>query len=169
MAKATARCSCSKCGNAFMKTAIKANRTAADAWENWAVANYDLCPKCWGAEQKEAEKEKGLVLEIELNNNPFEVAEKEKPIRLSFVGDTYPYKDNIKAIGGYTWSDKTGTGLLGSLSASYPKAWIKYIEPTNLTQEIKKAESIGAKIENKINKSDIAMHGMIFNQTEHDK
>lgn len=53
MAKATAECTCKKCGASFTRTAIKRNRREADDWEHWAVSFFDLCADCYRAEQIE--------------------------------------------------------------------------------------------------------------------
>lgn len=49
MAKATAICTCATCGAEFEKIAFKRNRTEANEWEAWAVANIDECPDCYRA------------------------------------------------------------------------------------------------------------------------
>jgi hypothetical protein len=53
MAKATANCTCKQCGNKFIKTAIKTNRTSAAEWEKWAENYYDTCPDCEAAGRTE--------------------------------------------------------------------------------------------------------------------
>lgn len=53
MAKATAECTCKKCGASFTRTAIKRNRRDASDWEHWAVSFFDLCADCYRAEQIE--------------------------------------------------------------------------------------------------------------------
>lgn len=53
MAKATATCTCKKCGKTFYKTAIKRNRDDANSWEQWVEAHCDICPECEAAERAE--------------------------------------------------------------------------------------------------------------------
>lgn len=60
MAKATAKCTCSKCGSIFYVSAVKPNRSAADSWELWASQNYTVCREC---REKEKEKETGILAE----------------------------------------------------------------------------------------------------------
>lgn len=52
MAKATAICTCSTCGEQFTVTSIRHNRKDADSWEEWASKTFTICPDC---EQKERE------------------------------------------------------------------------------------------------------------------
>lgn len=56
MAKATAHCTCKKCGKEFTREAIKRNRDEANSWEAWAVATFDECGDCYAA-RKAAERE----------------------------------------------------------------------------------------------------------------
>lgn len=53
MARATAKCTCAKCGATFEVSTIRANRKAADSWEEWAVGYYDTCTACEQAERQE--------------------------------------------------------------------------------------------------------------------
>ena len=53
MAKATAVCTCSKCGKEFVCTNILQNRNAANDWEHWAIAHYTVCGDCYKAELAE--------------------------------------------------------------------------------------------------------------------
>lgn len=56
MAKATAICTCEKCGNTFKREKICYNRAEANSFEVWAVANCTECPDCY-KERKQAERE----------------------------------------------------------------------------------------------------------------
>lgn len=47
MAKATAICTCHKCGAEFIRTAIKRNSREAEEWSRWASVNFDLCAECY--------------------------------------------------------------------------------------------------------------------------
>ena len=49
MAKATAWCTCKKCGATFSKTLTFNSRQAADAWLETAEKTYDTCPDCYRA------------------------------------------------------------------------------------------------------------------------
>ena len=46
MAKATAICTCRKCGAKFEKYTTKATRREADSWVEWAERTFSLCPDC---------------------------------------------------------------------------------------------------------------------------
>lgn len=46
MAKATAKCTCVRCGKAFTVEKACYNRRDADACEAWASAHMDECPEC---------------------------------------------------------------------------------------------------------------------------
>lgn len=56
MAKATAICTCAKCGKDYTVTKICYNRAEADRWEIWAKDHYNECPDCHKA-QKQAERD----------------------------------------------------------------------------------------------------------------
>ena len=162
MAKATVTCTCKECGATFTKETTKQNRREADAWEAWAVNNYDQCPSCWGKAEREAEKARGLVLEITML--PFSY---DCPIQLAFVGDTYSYKDEIKALGGYSFGQIEAPGLFGVLSTHRPpKGWSQLCKIDGMDAEIAKAAAIGAKIENKVTEMDLLAHAQALKSRE---
>lgn len=51
MAKATATCTCERCGATFTKTVDKPNRSQADSWIAWAELNIRVCPACYKTEK----------------------------------------------------------------------------------------------------------------------
>lgn len=53
MAKATAKCICSKCGATFVMEATRNSRKECNSWEEWAVSHYDTCLDCYKKEQEE--------------------------------------------------------------------------------------------------------------------
>lgn len=57
MAKATAICTCRKCGAKFEKYTTKTTRREADSWVEWAERTFDLCPDCEREERAEQLKE----------------------------------------------------------------------------------------------------------------
>lgn len=57
MAKATAVCTCAKCGKEFVCTNILQSRSAANDWENWASTHYTVCGDCYQAELAEKRQE----------------------------------------------------------------------------------------------------------------
>lgn len=60
-----------------------------------------------------------------------------------FSGNTMPYKDNIKSLGGYRWGEREAADDWYSFSDP-PMCWNKVVKFENLQEEIKKAVSIGA-------------------------
>lgn len=128
MAKATATCTCRKCGKTFEKSTTKRNRREADAWEEWAKSHYDLCPSCYGQEQKEAEKAAGLTAEIRLDDTAAWTAGKAEAVCV-VTGCGYEYREQLKALG-YRYTDvpsgKKGlAGLLADSIGSPKKYWAK--------------------------------------------
>lgn len=57
MAKATATCTCRKCGNTFYRYTTKASRREADSWVEWAERTITICPDCENAEREERASE----------------------------------------------------------------------------------------------------------------
>ena len=60
-----------------------------------------------------------------------------------FDGNTKSYKDEIKSLGGYKWSERSSADDAFSFK-KLPMCWNKIIEADCLNDEIKKAKSIGA-------------------------
>ena len=82
MAKATATCTCAKCGKTFERSAYRRNRREADEWEAWASLHFDECPGCYRARlaaereeenQKAAEAAKAAGMP-ELTGSPKQIA-----------------------------------------------------------------------------------------------
>lgn len=57
MAKATATCTCKRCGKEFVASATKRNLREAESWSAWAVNNIDLCPDCYKADKIDAKND----------------------------------------------------------------------------------------------------------------
>ena len=143
MAKATAICTCKKCGETFEKSVKKANRREADAWEVWAVKTFDICPKCWGEEQRAKEEATPLGLEVYVDPTVLD-----RPIAISFTGNTRPHKDNIRDIG-FQWEEKGGKGFLGALATkSSGLGWVKHLSADSYQAELDKAKGIGVEDKN---------------------
>lgn len=68
MAKATAICTCKKCGATFEKTTFKRNRREADSWEEWAVNTFDTCPEC--EHEENAKRAAAIAEEAKANGLP---------------------------------------------------------------------------------------------------
>lgn len=129
MAKATATCTCKICGNQFTKTATKANRKDADSWVEWAEAHFDVCPACYAKQAAEKEKAEGLVAKVRLGN-PYN---EKMDVWFVLFGDTYPLREQLKAIGGrftdeYPAEKSTlGGSLFFGMSTKLPmKRWAIY-------------------------------------------
>ena len=105
------------------------------------------CPACYREEMRAREKEKGLVLDVEIISDVgYLLYDRKNIVRLSFSGDTMPNKDSIKALG-YVWQEKSDAGFFGGLSDQIPpKAWSKHINPDDLESELDKAKGIGAAV-----------------------
>ena len=97
MAKATAVCTCAKCGATFEVSAVKSNRREADNWKAWAESHYDECPDCYKARKQQereaanvaaAEKARGAGLP-DLSGSEKQIAWATK-IRQDFVDDRFP-------------------------------------------------------------------------------
>ena len=149
MARATATCSCRKCGGTFEKWTTKHNRREADAWEEWAVANFDLCPACYRQEQREAEEAAGLIAEIRLDDTAALLKGKAEAA-IIVTGCGYQYREQLKGLG-YRYTEdipspKTGLGgLLDDLLAAPKKYWAKRISPDDLEPAAAEIEALGGK------------------------
>lgn len=119
---------CPKCGKEFPKefyeSGTGATKRLAEKIE-WAKNRADfLCPDCYKKERRETEKEMGLVAEIKVGLfAPNEIS-------IVFTGDTYPHKDELKALG-CRWTDEYPSDILGVRRP--PKAWV-------YTTDVDKAE-----------------------------
>ena len=58
MAKATVTCRCKICGKTFEHTKDCYNRADANAYEQWAAQNINVCPACYAASKKAATRSK---------------------------------------------------------------------------------------------------------------
>ena len=101
-----------------------------------------LCKECYKKKMEEESESKGLIFNATIL--PY-INEKNGSILLNvwFDGNTRPYKDDIKSLGGYRWSERESADDYFSTSRS-PLCWNKTIEADELKDEIEKAKSIGA-------------------------
>lgn len=101
-----------------------------------------LCKECYKKKMEEAAQKEGLVFNASVL--PY-INENDGSIMLSvwFSGNTKPYKDDIKSLGGYSWSGRESANDWYSLSAPM-MCWNKVIKFNDLQEEITKAVSIGA-------------------------
>ncbi len=102
-----------------------------------------LCLECYKKRKQEEAKSEGLVFNVSVL--PY-VDQTDGGILLQvyFSGDTIPYKDDIKSLGGYTWSREEVSGL-GPISTNRPVlCWNKIIKLEDFEKEIARVDSIGA-------------------------
>lgn len=150
MAKATATCTCAKCGATFTRTKICYNRRDADSWEDWAVANFDECTACYTA-RKAAEREAAAAAEAELPLTLHMTGypdRRDTPVVLFFGGDTVPRKDDIKALG-YRWAFADDYITYGYSVRRGERKWIKVVPQEDAISEIERAKALGAAIDSR--------------------
>lgn len=101
-----------------------------------------LCKECYKKKMEEQAEAEGFIFNASVL--PY-IDEDDGGILLSvwFSGDTKPYKDDIKSLGGYRWSERESASDWYSLK-SVPMCWNKIIKIEDLKDEIVKATSIGA-------------------------
>ena len=110
-----------------------------------------VCPECYKQQLREEKEKEGLILNIAID--PYN---HDKPVKLYFDGNTYPVKDEIKALGGYHYGN-CATGFLGILSTP-KKCWQKDCSLDEMEQEMEKASKLNPTINNKITDIDIAAY-----------
>lgn len=119
MPSKTANLTCPECGKeftkAFYESGAGANRRLEEKIE-WAESRGGfLCSDCYKQKKREDDKVKGLVAEIKVGLfAPNEIS-------IVFTGDTYPHKDELKALG-CRWTDEYPSDILGVRRP--PKAWV---------------------------------------------
>jgi len=163
MARAVAKCKCKVCGAEFTKSAIKRNRAEAHSWEAWAESTFDLCPSCWGKEQRELEQSKPLTLVIDAD--PYNL-----DFVLHFEGGTKARKDEIKALG-YQWQELPATGTLGLLSVKRPPlAWVKRLRLSEIDAAIAAAgAALACEVANRVSGLDLATWSFVDQKMEDEK
>lgn len=170
MAKARAECVCRVCEKKFYKESTLSNRTAANDWEHWATDYFDLCPSCYGKQQWEKEKAKGLYVDIRLDGQGA-YHEDTLPIAIIFGGDTMPYKDTIKSLGAHYTTEYPSDGILGDiLMMRTPKLrWVLYCRVDEIQSKIEQVKNIGAKINSTPSDTDLALYQQILYNTQKKK
>lgn len=101
-----------------------------------------LCKECYKKKMEEKSESEGLIFNTTVL--PY-IDEKDGSILLNvwFSGNTKPYKDDIKNLGGYKWSERESANDMFSYKKP-PMCWNKIIKLDDLETEILKATSIGA-------------------------
>ena len=100
-----------------------------------------LCRECYKRKMQKLEQEKPFIFNI--SALPYIDDEGNILLTVWFSGNTREYKDDIKSLGGYRWSERESADDFFSISRS-PLCWNKVIKEKELEEEIKKATSIGA-------------------------
>lgn len=102
-----------------------------------------LCRECY-KKMEEKQNEQELIFRFSVL---YYIDQKTGSILLSasFEGNTKPYKDTIKSLGGYRWGERETSDDLFSYKRP-SLCWRKTIKLEELENEISKAVSIGAKV-----------------------
>lgn len=102
-----------------------------------------LCKECYKKKMAELTKTQGLIFNA--SALPY-IDDDNGSILLSvwFSGDTMPYKDKIKALGGYRWGERDSASDFYTFSRPV-LCWHKTIKIEDIENEIEKATTIGAK------------------------
>lgn len=106
-----------------------------------------VCSECFKQKKMAEEAKKPLTLNHTVNVLKIDEQTGEILFELSFSGNTMPHKDAIKALG-YKWEDEYVSDFRTLVKGS-GKAWRKEVKQSNLAEEFKKAEDIGAIINTK--------------------
>ena len=101
-----------------------------------------LCKECYKKQMQEKEEAEGLIFNATVL--PY-IDDDDGNISLNvwFSGNTKPYKDDIKSLGGYRWSERESADDCFSVNKP-PMCWSKIIKLDDLKEENTKATSIGA-------------------------
>lgn len=104
--------------------------------------SYGMCKECY--KRKKEEEIKNTPLTFNATVLPY-INEENGNLLLNvwFSGNTIPCKDTIKELG-YRWSERKSADDYFATSKP-PMCWNKTIESDDLKEEMKKAESLGAK------------------------
>ena len=154
MAKATALCTCKKCGATFERSTKKRNRKEADSWKEWAEANIDLCTACYHKQAVEEEQAKPLTVFLSLN--PFVTP---YCVTFSFGGGTIAVKEKLKELG-YQFrvqTSKNGGAVEWIMGPNSGKVWTKDVPLDKVKEEIARVKTLTNKIINRICPEDIAV------------
>lgn len=151
MARATAICTCKKCGAEFEKVATKHNRREADSWEEWAIATFDTCPDCYKAQKRQESQSLGLIVEIRLDNTAALIQGVAEAVAVVINGG-YDYKERLKSIK-YRYTDDYPAGrrggpsglLVDMIGGSGRNVWAKRIALDDIQAEAEAIIAMGGK------------------------
>lgn len=143
MARATAICTCRKCGAKFEKATTMRNRRDANIWESWAEDHFDLCPDCDRQARWEREKANGLIVKFCLD---YDAAINGKFACVAVVTNCgYDYKEQLKDLG-YIWvNNRPGhnPGDLGNVLYDGQRCWAKRVARDGITAACNEIVAIG--------------------------
>ena len=144
MAKYTVRMSCGHEQEVELFGKHSERRKKIDFFEN-----SGLCKECYKKKMQEKQEAEIFSFHVSVSTD---IDEEDGSILLNvwFEGNTKPYKDDIKSIGGYRWSERQSASDFFSEKMS-PLCWSKTIKQSDLDKEIKKAITIGAVTEKLLN------------------
>lgn len=102
--------------------------------------SFGLCKECYKMKKRKEDEAMGLVFRMNVLTR---IDEDDGGLLLFvwFEGDTWPHKDEIRSLGGYTWTQRESAMDMDD----GPRCWGKTIKLESLETETEKAKSIGAK------------------------
>jgi len=104
----------------------------ADSKAEW-MGDRLACPECRRQEYRDKVKAQGLWAEVGY-------AIGDRPVEIALCGDTYPIKDQAKALG-YHWSERQGQGLK-SLLGGGKKTWVKYFAAADIEAAVAEVKEL---------------------------
>jgi hypothetical protein len=112
-------------------------------WKLEYFKSSGLCKECYKKQMDEKAKAEGLIFNASVL--PF-IDDEDGGLVLSiwFSGDTKSHKEEIKAIGGYSWSPRQSADDYYA-DKRPPMCWNQNIKAEHLEANIKSAKAIGAK------------------------
>ncbi|MDR1304081.1 MAG: hypothetical protein LBK76_02545 [Verrucomicrobiales bacterium] len=127
MAKATANCTCEKCGAEWEVSKHCYNRAAANSFESWAESTLTTCRKCESAAAFEALQKDETPVTIEVKLSCYTSIGGKPAAVLVAKGGTYLRRDALKEAGFGYGDIPLVTGFLDVLRMRSPKAWHKVV------------------------------------------
>lgn len=153
-----------KCGHTGREqicgTNVHGEREKRAAW----IAENKLCPECYKAAMRKKNEEMGLVCSINVDTMKM-ITKGEKGYIAVFNGDTYPHKDEIKALGA-KW-EEAAQGVMGDIfGGPSKKTWCLHFSPDEVDEIIDKIEGLGARIESLPSDFDMAALSKLNEKTQ---
>lgn len=147
MAKYTVRMSCGHEQEVELFVKYSERRKKIDFFEN-----SGLCKECYKEMLRKKQESETLSFHVSVSTD---IDEEDGSILFNvwFEGNTKPYKDAIKSIGGYRWRDRQSAADFLSEKMS-PLCWTKTIKHSELEKEVAMASKIGADTKKLLDDSD---------------